>query len=157
MDSSIRQKIEGGTLARLGLTDAARIGQAVRVVEEVERAGLETVRVLFADQHGILRGKAVVASAIASVFANGIAAPSTLLLKDTSNRTVFPIWQGPSETLPNSLGGAGDVLLNPDPLTFRILPWSDRSAWLLCDVHGRGGEDLTFAPRSVLQIGRAHV
>lgn len=151
MDSSIRQKIESGTLARLGLTDAARIRQAVRVVEEVERAGLETVRVLFADQHGILRGKGVVASAIASVFANGIAAPSTLLLKDTSNRTVFPIWQGPSETLPNSLGGAGDVLLNPDPSTFRLLPWSDRSAWLLCDVHGRAGEDLTFAPRRVLR------
>ena len=57
-------------------------------------------------------------------------------------------------TFANAFGllrGAGDILLVPDPATFRPLPWSPHSAWLLCDAHFKSGAPIPFAPRSVLR------
>ena len=90
--NEFKEQIENGALARAGLLDATTIVAAIALLKQVAESDLETVRVLFADQHGILRGKTIVADALSSIFTSGLAAPSTLLLKDTSHRTVFPIW-----------------------------------------------------------------
>lgn len=141
-------EISDGRLARQGLlTD---IAGAQDVLDRIHKDGLETVRVLFADQHGILRGKTVVAQAMGGVFTSGMAVPSTLLLKDTSHRTVFPVWSGESETDPGPMHGANDLLLVPDPRSFRVLPWSPHSAWILCTPVYRDGGTIPFASRSVL-------
>ena len=62
----------------------------------MERAGqapqLEVVRFAFADQHGVLRGKTLVASDAARAMRDGVAMTSTLLAKDTSHRNVFPVF-----------------------------------------------------------------
>lgn len=157
MGDEIARKIGEGALARLGLLDAASVEKAAAVVAMVRESGIETVRVLFADQHGILRGKTVVASTLASVFANGMAAPSTLLLKDTSNRTVFDVWENTGGDGWRPMGGAGDILLCPDPATFRILPWSPHSAWLLCDAYEKSGAEISFAPRGMLRRALARM
>ena len=143
--------IGNGALARLGLLTRERHAAADEVLSRVAAAGLETVRVLFADQHGVLRGKTLVAAALQSGFANGVALPSTLLLKDTSHRTVFPVWSGDPGIGSGPMQGANDVLLVPDPATFRILPWSPHSAWMLCDVVYRDGTAIPFSSRTVLQ------
>ena len=39
-----------------------------QIIELINAEGIETVRVVFVDQHGILRGKTIVASAIKSAF-----------------------------------------------------------------------------------------
>ena len=83
--SEFTQQIETGTLARKGLLDAGTIDAAAALLARVAESDVETIRVLFADQHGVLRGKTIVAGALTSIFTNGLAAPSTLLLKDTSN------------------------------------------------------------------------
>lgn len=140
-----------GKLARMGLIDDGWIDAAVEAIARVRAEGIETVRVLFADQHGVLRGKAVVAEALASVFANGMAAPSTLLLKDTSHRTAFPVWSAASGIGSGPMDGAGDILLVPEPASFRPLPWAPHSAWLICDPHFRTGAPIGFAPREVLR------
>lgn len=148
--SALKDRIADGSLARLGLLDAAGIDQCADVVAQAEAANLETIRVLFTDQHGILRGKTIVASALPSLFANGIAAPSTLLLKDTSHRTVFPVWQADG-AVAGGMRGAGDILMVPDPATFRILPWSPHSAWLLCDLADGAGGMSPFCTRGILR------
>lgn len=121
------------------------------MLARLENSGTETVRVLFADQHGILRGKTLVASALRSAFANGVGVPSTLLLKDTSHRTVFPVWSDDPAVSPGPLHGANDVLLIPDANSFMPLPWAPHSAWLFADVVYRDGKPIPFAPRRVLQ------
>ena len=68
------QRLRTGSLAGLGLLDDAGIAASAELLERIGRDGIETLRVLFADQHGILRGKTVVASAAASVLAGGLAA-----------------------------------------------------------------------------------
>ena len=151
MGRSVKQKIGDGALAQLGLLSDAAIDKAVELIGRLEGDGVETVRVLFPDQHGVLRGKTIVASALPSIFASGMAAPSTVLLKDTSNRTVFSVWDGEASGAWVPMGGAGDILLCPDPDTFRILPWAPHSAWLLCDTYGKAGNAIGFAPRTVLK------
>ena len=109
------EDISTGKLARLGLlSDACRAG-AADLLQRVRSEGIETVRVLFADQHGILRGKTIVADAFDSLFSAGLNVPSTLLLKDTSHRTAFPVWSEADDGPASLMQGASDVLLVPRP------------------------------------------
>lgn len=150
MTTPNRERLSNGKLAKLGLVDAAGIDAAQAVLARLGKDGIETVRVLFADQHGVLRGKTVVADRCAAVLADGLNVPSTLLLKDTSGRTVFPVWSKDSGIGSGPMQGAGDILLVPDATTFRPLPWAPHSAWLLCNVHYRNAAPIPFAPRTVL-------
>lgn len=120
------------------------------MLRQIDSDGIETVRFLFADCHGTLRGKALVAHAVSSALANGVAVPSSVMLKDTSSRTVFPVWEKDAGLGPGVMTGAGDMLLVPDASTFRRLPWSQHSAWVLCDTVQPDGTAITFAPRTVL-------
>ena len=95
-----------------------------------------------------MRGKTITAEALTDAFASGIRAPSTLLLKDVSHRTVFPVW---SDTGDAPMRGAGDLLLVPVPDTFRLLPWSPHSALIHCDVAMTSGEPVPFAARRILR------
>ena len=152
--SEFTQQIETGTLARKGLLDAGTIDAAAALLARVAESDVETIRVLFADQHGVLRGKTIVAGALPSIFTNGLAAPSTLLLKDTSHRTVFPVWSA-DPGVDGGMGGAGDILMLPDPDTFRILPWAPHSAWIFCDPRLKSGAVFPFAPRDMLKSAMA--
>lgn len=145
-----KKTITDGRLARLGLFNPAVIDKSAALLQRVAKSKLETIRILFADQHGILRGKTIVASAFTSVFTSGIAVTSTLLLKDTANKTVFDVWSGDA-TIHAGLNSASDILLVPDPTTFRTLPWSPHSAWIFCNAHLKSGEAISFSPRHVLQ------
>ena len=143
-------QIKSGRLAQAGLLDDAAIEAAARLIEEVAGSELKTIRILLADQHGILRGKTLVAGALLSVFRNGLTIPSSLLLKDTSNRTVFPVWSADAGIAAGPMEGAGDLLLVPDPATFRRLSWSPGAAWLFCDAAFSNAVPVPFAPRRVL-------
>ncbi len=149
--STYNKKLKGGDLARYQLVNTQAIEAAIALLNKVEQSGLETIRILFADQHGILRGKTIVASALPSVLANGLGVPGTLLLKDTSHRTSFPVWTDTSSEHTGPLAGAADVLLVPQPDTFRELPWTNKSAWIFCTPVLKDGTAIDFAPRTVLQ------
>ena len=151
MSSSGKVTLEDGLVGRCVLMDDAGFDAARAVLREVERRGLETIRFAFVDQHGVLRGKAIVASGLASAFRNGVPITSTLLLKDTSHRTVFPVWADDIGFGTGTLTGAGDVTMVPDPTTFRVLPWSPHSASILCDVVHKDGSPLPFCTRSILK------
>ena len=147
----MRNEFKAGKLAQMGLLSAEDRAKAAELVALVQSKGIETVRVLFVDQHGILRGKTIVANAFASVFDAGMAVPSTLLLKDTSHRTAFDVWSSSGGKDAGPMQGAGDVLLVPCPDTFRVLPWSPHSAWIFCDVVTRSGGPVPFSSRQVLR------
>ena len=146
-----RGNLESGLVGSKGLLSDEQFARARAVIDEVKRLGLETVRVSFADQHGVLRGKTIVVDALESVFKNGVTMVSTLLLKDTAHRTVFPVWSGDIGFGAGKLTGAGDFLIVPDPTTFRVLPWSPHSGWLLCDIYYKDGEATPFCSRSILK------
>jgi len=124
-----RAGVQKGALAQQGLL--RDVDAAVALLDQVAGSDLETIRVVFADTHGVLRGKTIVASALPSVFDKGLNVPSTLLLKDTAHKTAYSVWQAGTNA---PMQGAGDILLVPDPATFRPLPWAPHSAWLMCDA-----------------------
>jgi glutamine synthetase len=143
---------------RHGLWSAAHEAAATEVEAQAERAGLETIRLSFPDQHGILRGKTIVRGELAAALRNGCTVVSSLLAKDTSHRTVFPVFTRGGGFRMAEMQGAADVLMIPDPTTFRVLPWAEKTGWLLCDVHFAHGAPVPFATRHVMRgvIGKLH-
>lgn len=146
-----------GRLARNGLLAADDLDKAAEVLHQLKAAGVETLRALFVDQHGILRGKTLVAGGFDLLFGSGLHLPSTLLLKDTSHRTAFEVWDAAADGKQGfvPMRGAGDVLLVPRPDSLRILPWSPHSAWILCDPVMPDGRAIGFSSAEVLRRAEA--
>jgi glutamine synthetase len=123
----------------------------MEVLKEIAARGLQTVRFSFADQHGVLRGKTLAAAEVAGAFERGVTVTSTLLLKDTSHRTVFPAFTAGGGIGMPELQGAADVLMIPDPATFRVLPWAPQTGWVLCDLAFQDRRPLPFCSRTLLK------
>src|SRR5882762_8972535 len=128
---------------RAGLWTEDRKVATREAERRIKAAELSVVRLAFADQHGVLRGKTLTVGEVDAALKNGVGFTTTMLLKDTSHRTVFPVWQPGGGFGMKELEGAADVIMLPDPTTFRVLPWAPHSGWMLCDIHfddGRPGE-----------------
>ena len=119
---------------RHGLWSAEQRAVARQMLQEVEDRGIQAIRFSFADQHGILRGKTVAVGAFAAALENGVAITTTLLLKDTSHKTVYAAFTPGGGLGMREMEGAADFLIVADPATFRVLPWAPETAWVLCDL-----------------------
>ena len=137
-----------GFVGRHALWSDAQYAAAAQLRRVIDETGVELVRVAFTDQHGVLRGKTVTRSSLASALRSGVTAPSSLLLKDTSGKSVFPVF---SPDAAAGLGGAGDIVLVPDPGTFRVVPWARRTGWVLCDLRFPDGSPVPFCSRAILR------
>jgi glutamine synthetase len=132
---------------RHGLWSAEQHEAAARLARIVEEQKLEVIRLSFPDQHGILRGKTLVASEAVASLQSGCSITTTMFAKDTSHRTVFPVFTAGGGFGMPEMQGAADDLMVPDPLSFRILPWAPATGWLLCDVYFADGRPVPFATR----------
>ena len=113
--------------------------------------GLKQVRFSFADQHGVLRGKTLTVSAAEAAMERGVTMTSTLLLKDTSHKTVFPAFTPGGGVGIIEMQGAADILMVPDQSTFQVLPWAPDTGWFLCDLQFQDGRPIPFSTRSQLR------
>jgi glutamine synthetase len=132
---------------RYGLWDAERREAAERMLAALAQRGMHTVRFAFADQHGLLRGKTLVASEAAGALASGVGVTTTLLAKDTAHRTVFPVFTPGGGFGLREMQGAADMLMVADPTTFRVLPWAPGTGWVLCGLHFHDGRPVPFDTR----------
>src|SRR5690606_40360324 len=138
-------------IERHGLWTTAQAEACRDVRQIVKERGLDSIRLVFADLHGILRGKTFTAAALEDVLRSGCTITSTLLLKDTAHRTVFPVWQRGAGMDRPEFTGAGDFVLVPDPATFHVLPWVEKTGWILCDAFFRDGTPVEFSTRRLLR------
>jgi glutamine synthetase len=132
---------------RHGLDTPARREAAQRMLAELSQRGMHTVRFVFADQHGVLRGKTLVADEAAGALAAGVGVTTTLLAKDTAHRTVFPVFTPGGGFGLREMQGAADMLMVADPSTFRVLPWSPGAGWVLCELFFHDGRPVPFDVR----------
>src|SRR5258707_10336787 len=139
----------GSFAERSGLWTADRAAAADEVERLIQEHHLDVVRVSFADQHGVLRGKTLVADEARSVLRNGCTMTTTLLAKDTAHRTVFPVFTAGGGFNMREMEGAADILMLPDPTTFRVLPWANGTGWLLCDLYFADGAPVPFSTRQL--------
>jgi glutamine synthetase len=132
---------------RHGLWSSEQKEAASRLRNIVEQQKLEVIRLSFPDQHGILRGKTLVASEALASLESGCSITTTMLAKDTSHRTVFPVFTAGGGFGMREMEGAADVLMVADPTSFRVLPWASATGWLLCDLYFADGRPVPFATR----------
>ena len=76
-----------GFSTRHGIHDEAKQKRIADIIKQVETDGIRTVRLGFADQHGVVRGKSFAADQIESLFEDGMTAPSSLSLIHISEPT----------------------------------------------------------------------
>jgi len=136
---------------RCGIHDDARQRATEHTARLIEASGLELVRIAWCDLHGVTRGKTLVASAARRAMAEGIGMVSTLMLKDTSDRTAYKVFEpGGTATLPG-FGYANNLVLLPDPESFRQLPWAPATGWLRAQPWFQDGQPVELDSRRVLQ------
>ncbi|GKQ51561.1 glutamine synthetase family protein [Bradyrhizobium sp. Ce-3] len=134
---------------RHGLWSDEQKEAATRLRRIVEEKNLEVIRLSFPDQHGILRGKTLIASEAVRSLEGGCSITTTMLAKDTSHKTVFPVFTAGGGFGMKEMEGAADVLMVADPTTFRVLPWAENTGWLLCDLYFSDGRPVPFATRNL--------
>jgi glutamine synthetase len=140
-----------GLIDKFGLWTDEQKDAAGAVLARVREEGFGSVRLSFADQHGLLRGKTISASALPAAFRDGIGAVSTLLSKDTSGNTVFSAFSADGGVGAVEMAGASDLVMVPDPTTFRPVPWAAGTARILCDLRFPNGGQVPFCSRGVLR------
>jgi len=147
---------------RHGLWTGEQARQAKAVAQAIKRNKLELVRFSFADQHGVLRGKTVIAADAPAMLAGGVSMTTTLLAKDTAHKTAYPVFTPGGGFDMAEMQGAGDFVMVADPATFRVLPWcsnngAPNTGWLLCDIYFTNGKPVPFSTRRILQEALARL
>lgn len=112
-------------------------------------SAVHTVRVLFADQHGVLRGKAIAVSSLASAFERGVGVPASLLHKDTGNTYAIGLWERTGNPVLDALVGVQNIVLRPDPSSLRLLPWAAGTAVVLSDLETLDGLPIGLSTRAL--------
>jgi glutamine synthetase len=139
----------GGFIEHHGLWDDAEYAAAAQLVRVIDERGIELVRVVFPNQHGVTVGKTLTREAFSTALRDGVTAPSTLVFKDTSGHTIYPVFD-PAGAPPVAMAGASDLVLVPIPSRFRVLPWSPRTGWVLCDIRRPDGTRVPYSTRGAL-------
>jgi glutamine synthetase len=135
--------------------DQARAAKAV--AQAIKKHKLELVRFSFADQHGVLRGKTVVAADAPGLMQAGVTMTTTLLAKDTAHKTAYPVFTPGGGFAMAEMQGGGDFVMVADPATFQVLPWAPDTGWLLCDIFFGNGKPVPFSTRQILRDALARL
>ena len=143
MSQSTDQGIgRSGFVEQHGLHTAEQRDAAERMVATIRELDLRTIRIAIVDQHGVPRGKFLSADAAIAGLSNGIDFSGAIYSLDSGN-TVFPpaFAEGGGFGIPE-FTGFPDITVVPDPTTFKVLPWADRTGWLMCDAYFSSGAPL---------------
>jgi len=149
MSSHRRRSSAPSFVDRYGLWGESQARAAAAADKAVVQNNLELVRFSFADQHGILRGKTLVAGEAPRAMRNGVTMTSTLFAKDTAHRTVFPVFDSGAGIGVQEMAGASNFIMLADPRTFRVLPWAENTGWVLCDCYFANGRKVPMATRQL--------
>ena len=137
--------------ARCGVDETSLASLQADVARSIEAHGIDLVRIGWCDLHGVLRGKSLVAAGVAGALRSGVGMVSTILLKDTSDRTAYRVFEpGGADALPG-FGFANNLLLLPDPASFRVLPWAPATGWLRAQAWFEDGTPVALDTRRVLK------
>jgi glutamine synthetase len=137
--------------ARCGLDDAVRRKAADDVLRRIDAAGIERVRFAWCDLHGTTRGKTLMAPAAAHALQEGIGLVGTLMLKDTSDRTAFKVFEPGGMGELAGFAGAANLVLLAEPASFVELPWTPGTGWMRGQLWHQDGKPVELDSRRILQ------
>jgi len=86
-----------------------------------------------------------------AAMSNGLDFSGAIYSLDSGNQVFVPAFAAGGGFGIDEFTGFPDVVLVPDPGTFRVLPWADRTGWMLCDVHFSSGAPMPLDGRSLMR------
>jgi glutamine synthetase len=111
------------------------------VVAACRAADVRLLRVLYCDNGGVVRGKAVHVDRLAERMQTGVGVTVAMLAMNSLDQ-LQPV---------EGMGPVGEVRLVPDPDTFTVLPYAPRAAAMLADHVALDGEPYAGGPRTFLK------
>ena len=136
---------------RCGVHDAPRAAACAQAAALLHEGRFERVRIAWCDLHGVLRGKTLMPAAAAESLTDGVGMVSTLMLKDSSDRTAYPVFEaGALDGLPG-FGFANNLMLLPDPSSLCELPWAGGTGWMRAQPWFADGAAVAIDSRHALQ------
>ena len=155
MTSSFPADVDGvgqpGFVARYGLYTAEQAAAAEALADQIRTLGLRTVRLIVVDQHGVPRGKALSPDVAIAAMTNGLDFSGAIYSLDSGNQVFVPAFAAGGGFGIDEFTGFPDIVLVPDPATFRILPWADRTGWMLCDTYFSNGQPMPLDGRGLMR------
>jgi glutamine synthetase len=140
-----------GFIEKHGLWTADQNRLAAELLARIDAEGIRNVRVGWGDQHGIIRGKTVTAAEFASTLKSGKDFQLVTAIFDTSNHPIVPPFGAENHLNIPEMIGLPDGVLVPDPATFRVLPWVEKTGWILCDAYFHNGKPCPLSTRQLLR------
>jgi len=119
--------------------------------KRVRKEKLSLVRLAWADPHGASRAKAVSIPVFLDALANGYNINVATTTLDSAGGRVFQSFTRGGGMGLAEMTGSPNLVIVPDPSTFRVLPWAPRVGWILCDEYFRDGTPFHFSPRRLLR------
>jgi glutamine synthetase len=111
------------------------------ILSDVQASAVRLVRFIICDTTGIIRGKTTHVKKLKERIDSGIG-----LVKGTLAVNLLDQLQTDS-----GYGATGEVRLVPDPSTFLILPYSQQSAMMICDLVELDHKPWSMCPRTILK------
>src|SRR3990170_2560275 len=96
---------------------------ADRVTEAARKAGVRLVRFLYTDNGGVTRGKATHVEHLRNRITDGIGLTVAMQAMNMLDQ-LAPV---------EGMGPVGEIRLTPDPASFRILPYAEKTAAMTTD------------------------
>jgi glutamine synthetase len=140
-----------GFVKRHGLYTAEQAAAAQEVASRIREADLRTVRLTVVDQHGQPRSKSLSPDVAIAAMSNGLDFSGAIYSLDTGNQVFVPAFAAGGGFGIDEFTGFPDVVLVPDPATFRILPWAGETGWMLCDVYFSSGAPMPLDGRGLMR------
>lgn len=136
---------------RCGVHDDARAAACEQFIAQIRSNNIRFVRFSWCDAHGMLRSKTLSADAAVSALLNGVAMVGTLVLKDTSDRTAYRVFDADAPEQVPGFAFAGNLLLLADPGSLTLLPWAPGVASVHGELWFEDGRPLHLDTRRVLR------
>jgi glutamine synthetase len=140
-----------GFIARNGLYTPEQAAAAEEVARKIRELDLRTVRLIVVDQHGVPRGKALSPEVAIAAMSNGLDFSGAIYSLDTGNQVFVPAFAAGGGFGIDEFTGFPDIVLVPDASTFRVLPWADRTGWMLCDTYFSSGQPMPLDGRGLMR------
>ena len=140
-----------GFVARYGLYTDEQAAAAEAVAARIRELDLRTVRLVVVDQHGMPRSKSLSPDVAIAAMSNGLDFSGAIYSLDTGNQVFVPAFAAGGGFGIDEFTGFPDVVLVPDAATFQILPWADRTGWMLCDVYFASGKPMPLDGRGLMR------
>jgi glutamine synthetase len=140
-----------GFVARHSLYTAEQAAAAEAVAARIRDLDLRTIRLVVVDQHGMPRSKSLAPEVAIAAMSNGLDFSGAIYSLDTGNQVFVPAFAAGGGFGIDEFTGFPDVVLVPDAATFKILPWADRTGWMLCDVYFSSGKPMPLDGRGLMR------